>query len=96
MCHTQIIDLAMNQIGDAGLTTLAKAVESGALASLKKLSLHTNSIGDAGMTALASALGNGALASVSFIDLDANEATEVGKKAIRDVAQTRGFRVSLK
>ena len=37
MCHTQELYLDHNQIGDAGLTALAKAVESGALASLKKL-----------------------------------------------------------
>ena len=37
MCHTQTLRLDMNQIGDTGLTALAKAVESGALASLKKI-----------------------------------------------------------
>ena len=31
MCHTQRLHLGGNQIGDAGLTALAKAVESGAL-----------------------------------------------------------------
>jgi len=31
MCHTQWLDLGGNNIGDAGLTSLAKAVESGAL-----------------------------------------------------------------
>ena len=31
MCHTQLLDLSLNKIGDAGLTALAKAVESGAL-----------------------------------------------------------------
>ena len=30
-----------------------------------------------------------------LIDLDRNKATEAGKKAMRDVAQTRGFRVDL-
>ena len=39
MCHTQELWLYENKIGDAGLTALAKAVESGALASLKKLFL---------------------------------------------------------
>ena len=34
MCHTQELRLFSNNIGDAGLTALAKAVESGALASL--------------------------------------------------------------
>ena len=52
------------------------------------------------MSALATALtpdkdGKGALPSVTFIDLDKNKATEAGKKAMRDVAQTRGFTVDL-
>ena len=54
-----------------------------------------NNIGDAGLTAFAKAVESGALASVTFIDLDNNKATEAGKKAMRDVAQTRGFRVDL-
>ena len=37
MCHTQELSLYGNKIGDAGLTALAKAVESGALASLTTL-----------------------------------------------------------
>ena len=37
MCHTQELMLHGNNIGDAGLTALAKAVESGALASLRTL-----------------------------------------------------------
>ena len=93
--HTQRLHLGGNQIGDAGLTALAKAVESGALASLKYHLLQNNQIGDAGLSALAEAVGKRALASVSFIDLDHNKASEAGKKAMRDVAQTRGFRVDL-
>ena len=31
MCHTQELGLGRNQIGDAGLTALAKACASGAL-----------------------------------------------------------------
>jgi hypothetical protein len=61
MCHTQGLGLGGNQIGDAGLTALAKAVESGALASLKELNLWNNHIGDAGLSALAEAMGKGAL-----------------------------------
>ena len=37
ICHTQLLQLAGNQIGDAGLAAFAKAVESGALVSLKTL-----------------------------------------------------------
>ena len=61
MCHTQRLSLGGNQIGDAGLTALAKAVESGALASLEYLLLGNNQIGDAGLSSLAAAVGNGAL-----------------------------------
>ena len=35
MCHTQELNLNDNHIGDAGLTALAKAVESGALDKLQ-------------------------------------------------------------
>ena len=35
MCHTQELMLYGNNIGDAGLTALAKAVESGALDQLQ-------------------------------------------------------------
>jgi hypothetical protein len=35
MCHTQVLHLVANLIGDAGLTALAKAVESGALDQLQ-------------------------------------------------------------
>ena len=45
MCHTQSLDLEGNQIGDAGLTALAKAVESGALASLKTLEVDDGPLG---------------------------------------------------
>ena len=61
MCHTQWLDLGGNNIGDAGLTALAKAVESGALASCQELNLNSNHICDIGISALAEALGKGAL-----------------------------------
>ena len=61
MCHTQELTLENNNIGDAGLTALAKAVESGALASLTRLELWGNAIGDDGMKALADACASGAL-----------------------------------
>ena len=47
MCHTQELWLYDNKIGDAGLTALAKAVESGALAS-PGVDLGLDRIGDAG------------------------------------------------
>ena len=51
MCHTQLLQLGGNQIGDAGLTALAKAVESGALPKLKVLFISSPS---AELTALCS------------------------------------------
>ena len=53
MCHMQELSLYNNKISDAGLTALAKAVESGALPQLEKLWLGGNSIGDVGLSALA-------------------------------------------
>ena len=45
MCHAQGLGLERNQIGDAGLTALAKAVESGALASLNTLYVDDGPLG---------------------------------------------------
>ena len=59
MCHTQVLRLSNNNIGDAGLTALAKAVESGALPQLKELGLGSNSIGDVGLSALADVVSRG-------------------------------------
>ena len=42
MCHTQLLRLDNNKIADAGLAALAKAVESGALASVKIIDLAGN------------------------------------------------------
>jgi hypothetical protein len=42
MCHTQELNLYRNQIGNAGLTALAKAVESGALPKCTILMLDGN------------------------------------------------------
>ena len=58
--------LSDNQISDAGLSALAKAITpgpsgKGALPQLKKLYLHYNQIGDVGMQALAGAVSKGAL-----------------------------------
>ena len=57
----QTLELTLNKIADAGLTALAKAVESGALASLETLNLGVNKIGNDGMKALADACASGAL-----------------------------------
>jgi len=56
-----------NQLGDAAVTALAKAIKptaengTGALASLEALNLADNQIGDAGLTAFAEACAAGAL-----------------------------------
>ena len=42
MCHTQELMLYGNNIGDAGLTALAKAVESGALDNITSIYLSRN------------------------------------------------------
>ena len=52
----------MNSIGDVGITALATAVGSGALAQCTYINLGGNKIGDAGLSALAGALSSGALA----------------------------------
>ena len=44
MCNMQELYLHQNQIGDAGLSALAKAVGKGALASLEVLFLENNQI----------------------------------------------------
>ena len=85
MCHTQTLELGSNQIGDAGLTALAKAVESGALASLQLLDLQVNQIGDAGLSSLAAAVGNGALASLETLAVDDEE-----HPALEAACQARG------
>lgn len=68
-CHTQLLDLDFNQIGDQGIISLADALGKGALASLEKLFLSSNAIGDDGMSALASACASGALASLRELHL---------------------------
>ena len=52
MCHTQELFLFTNKIGDAGLTALAKAVESGALAPGATVYLGSNSATETGKQAM--------------------------------------------
>ena len=52
MWHIQELRLYHNNIGDAGLTALAKAVESGALTKLTTLYLMNNKITDDGFATL--------------------------------------------
>ena len=84
MCHTQLLDLSLNKIGNAGLTALAKAVESGALPALEQLDLTLNQIGDDGLKALAEACASGALASLTTLVVDNSE-----HPALNDACQAR-------
>ena len=89
MCHTQGLGLGGNQIGDAGLTALAKAVESGALASLDLLDLQHNAIGDAGMQALAGAVSNGALPKCTSLHMGGNPASKEATQTVKDAIASR-------
>ena len=82
MCHTQVLRLYGNNIGDAGLTALAKAAESGALDNLTLLDLNLNQIGDAGMSALASACASGALPALQTLALAGNNIGDAGLTAL--------------
>ena len=62
---------------------------------MQTLFLNDNKIGDQGMVKFSEALEKGAMDKVTYINLDHNQATETGKKAMRDVAKARGFRVDL-
>ena len=52
MCIMQFLALEDNKIGDAGLTALAKAIESGALAPGAKVFLSGNSATETGKQAM--------------------------------------------
>ena len=52
MCHVQTLWLSENKISDAGLTALAKAVESGALAPGATVNLLSNSATETGKQAM--------------------------------------------
>ena len=68
------LGLASNEIGDAGITSLASALGSGVLLfpKLNTLRLPENKIGNVGITALATAVENGALPKCTYIDATGN------------------------
>ena len=88
ICHTQLLQLGGNQIGDAGLAAFAKAVESGALPALEQLELTLNKIGDVGLSALASACASGALPralpALQILQLSGNNIGDAGLTALAD------------
>jgi len=82
--------LSCNQIGDAGLSAFARALQptadlpAGALPRLRELSLHHNQIGEAGVAALARACEGGAapLAQLSELHLFNNALGSAGLEAL--------------
>ena len=85
MAQVTDLTLAGNQIGNAGLTSLASACASGALrlAQCTVLELAHNKIGDAGITALASALGSGALDHLKNLYLGNNKCSQQSKDMLK-------------
>ena len=58
MCHTQVLKLDGNQIGDAGVTALAQACAGGALAHMSHLYLSSNPISDDARHTMQTAMSN--------------------------------------
>jgi Ran GTPase-activating protein (RanGAP) involved in mRNA processing and transport len=73
--------LSGRNMDDAGMTSLADAIWSGALANLKDLELDHNQIGDEGMKAFSKAIGSGALASLQKLYLHENQIGDEGMQA---------------
>ena len=61
----QWLSLASCEVGDAGLASLANALERGALPRLRALKLQCNTFGATGTAALGACVGSGALAGLS-------------------------------
>ena len=77
-----ILDLSGRELRSQDMEVLGLALVSGALASLKTLSLDSNKIGDAGMTAFADAVGNGALAQLTTLGLGGNQIGDAGLSSL--------------
>ena len=56
MCHMQVLNLNANKIADAGLTALAKAVESGALPKCTDIGMFGNPASDEAQQAVEDAI----------------------------------------
>jgi hypothetical protein len=56
MCHMQVLSLYNNKISDAGLTALAKAVESGALPKCTYIDVDENPASEEARQAVQEAL----------------------------------------
>jgi len=90
-----VLSLRDNQIGDAGVKSLAEACASGALAQLEVLDLGGNRIGDAGVTALAQSCARGALPQLQELYLMYNQIGDAGVTALAE-AFGRGALAQLK
>ena len=72
-----------NQIGDAGMADFSRAIASGSLGSLQKLSLYGNQIGDAGMADFSRAIASGSLPDLKGVCLGGNPGRDAPvKKAL--------------
>ena len=79
--ESTVLHLAGRQLGDDGVSAIADACASGALAQCTTLGLAGNKIGDKGLEALSGALATGALASVTILRLDSNQIGDVGMQS---------------
>ena len=86
MCNMQTLGLGGNQIGDAGMKSLADALGKGALPALEVLQLDKNQIGDAGMSAFASACASGALDHLRDLYLANNKFSQQSKDILKTAA----------
>ena len=81
---TTKLNVGSIQFDDANLSTLAAAVDNGALPALKELYLFENKIGDAGMVALSEAIGKGALAALTVLSIGSNKIGDTGLAALSE------------
>lgn len=86
-----VLKLSSRRIGGAGAIALAQACASGALGSLKYLSLSLNGLGDAGIIAFADGIKPtpenpmGALGNVEYLSLEGNQIGDEGMAAFSAV-----------
>ena len=79
-----ILSLSGKGLDDANMVTIARMIQSGALASLQVLYLSSNQIGDGGMKEFSAALSSGALPNLQTLGLDGNQISDEGMAAFSD------------
>ena len=85
--HCTKLELYLNEIGDVGLTALARVITpfskggSSALEQCTQISLNGNDIGDDGMTNFCEALRKGAMAQCTKLPLGGNPISDEGMKS---------------